>query len=109
MSDINLGIGPLVKKYRTIKGYSIRELARNINVTASMLSQTIAEKKQRIASHGHQRSEDESFGKRKCFDGRAGIIIFLCFFDGVKYQNHIAIHDGSIYNRESKLENNRKQ
>lgn len=39
MSDINLGIGPLVKKYRTIKGYSIRELARNINVTASMLSQ----------------------------------------------------------------------
>ena len=71
--------------------------------------QTIAEKKQRIVSHGHQRSEDESFGKRKCFDGRTGIIIFLCFFDGVKYQNHIAIHDGSIYNRESKLENNRKQ
>lgn len=37
------------------------------------------------------------------------LLFFLCFFDGVKYQNHIAIHDGSIYNRESKLENNRKQ
>lgn len=37
------------------------------------------------------------------------LLFFLCFFDVVKYQNHIAIHDGSIYNRESKLENNRKQ
>lgn len=82
--------------------------------------QTIAEKKQRIASHGHQRSEDESFGKRKCFDGRTGIIIFLCFFDGVKYQNHIAIHDGAfiiekanwritVSSREYAIENIRKE
>lgn len=39
MAETNLGLGPLVKKYRTLKGYSLRELAKKIDITASMLSQ----------------------------------------------------------------------
>ena len=52
----------------------------------------------------------KAFGKKEVFRRKDWYVSpFLCFLDGVKYQNHIAIHDGSIYNRESKLENNRKQ
>lgn len=45
----------------------------------------------------------KALGKRSVSTEGLVLLFFLCFFDVVKYQNHIAIHDGSIYNKRKQI------